>query len=202
MPVTLRILSLYHDRRKKYAPELARAHAKLEQYDEALVTRFGTETGDAIRQQIRWTADMIFGRVEVPELSDEGEHAVRTLKTLTRKVGTVLKKLHAPDCWFHESPTPISVLETVGLTWDMVQERCAANGRLPVADVLWLLKVLRATEPAMPTDEQVGNWAASGCEPCHLPDEWRRVLWRRRRRLVRLLGRAVELEREVRCRFS
>ena len=199
---TLRILSIYNARKRHFAPELAHARAELAGFKESLIIRFGVETADAIRQQTHWTEAMIFGRVEVPELPMECEAAVKTLKMLTRKVSTVVKKHHAPDCWFHEQPSPISVLETVGLTWDMVWERCEANGRLPVADVLWLLNILRTTEQVMPSDEQVWEWAASGCEPCHLPDEWRRVLWRRKERLVRLLKMAVELKEEVRCKIS
>jgi nitroimidazol reductase NimA-like FMN-containing flavoprotein (pyridoxamine 5'-phosphate oxidase superfamily) len=197
---TLRIMSIYNTRKRHFASELAQARAELAEFRESLVVRFGTETANAIRQQTRWTEAMIFGRVEVLDLTDEAEDAIRTLKTLTRRVMAVWKKIHAPDCWFHESPSPVSVLETVGLTWDHVQERCAANGRLPVAEVLWLLNVLHTTKQVMPTDEQAWEWAASGCEPCHLPHEWRRVLWRRKGRLVGLLRTAAELEEEVRCK--
>ena len=76
---------------------------------------------------------------------------------LTRNVGTVVKKIHTPDCWFHEKPMPISVLETVGLSWDEVQARCKANGKLPVGDVLWLLNVLRTTKQVMSTENYRGN---------------------------------------------
>jgi hypothetical protein len=196
---TLQIISVYNVRRRRFAPELVNARADLEEFKESLVVRFGTETADAIHQQTSWTADMIFGRVEVPDLSKAGEAAVTTLKMLTRNISAVWKNIHSPDCWFHENPVPVSVLETVGLTWGKVQERCAANGSLPVADVLWLLSVLHTTKQVMPTDEQVWEWAASRCDPCHLPEEWRRVLWRRKERLVRLLQTAAELEEEVRC---
>jgi hypothetical protein len=196
---TLRIMPIYDQRKRRFAPDLAHARSDLAEFKASLVSRFGRETADAIRQQIRWTADMIFGRIEVPELPEEGEDAVRMLKMRTRRVRTVLKKLHAPDCWFHEEPRPISVLETVGLSWNKVQERCAANGSLPVAAILWLLNILRTTEQIMPTDEQMWEWAASGCEPCHLPHEWRRLLWRRKGRLVRLLCTAADLKEEVRC---
>jgi hypothetical protein len=198
---TLRIMSIYNTRKRHFASELAQARAELAEFRESLVVRFGTETADAIRQQTSWTPDMIFGRVEVPELSEEGEDAVTTLKTLSRKVTGIWKNIHAPDCWFHEEPVPVTVLETVGLTWDMVQERCAANGSLPIAEVLGLLNVLLTTEQITPSDEQVWEWAALGCEPCHLPHEWRRVLWRRKGRLVRLLQTAAELEEKVRCKI-
>ena len=107
-------------------------------------------------------------------------------------------KIRTPDCWFREqSPTPISVVETVGLSWGEVQARCWEDGRLPVSGVLWFLNVLRTTKQTMPTEEQVRGWAASGCHPCHLPGEWGRILRRRGLRLSRLLRTAAELEEEV-----
>ena len=62
---------------------------------------------------------------------------------------------------------------------------------------LWLLSVLNTTEPVMPNDAEVWEWAASGCSPCHLPHEWRRILQNRRRRLVMLLQTAAELEEDL-----
>jgi hypothetical protein len=88
---TLRLMSIYNARKRHFALELAHALAELADFRESLVVRFGAATADAIRQQTRWTADMIFGRVEVPELSEEGEDAVRNLKTLTRNVRAVWK---------------------------------------------------------------------------------------------------------------
>jgi hypothetical protein len=120
---TLKITSIYNARKRHFAPELAQARADLAEFKESLVVRFGKVTADAIWQQTHWTEDMIFGRVDVMDLTEEGEAAVATLKTLIRNVTTVWKNIRAPECSFHESPTPVSVLETVGLTWDMVQER-------------------------------------------------------------------------------
>jgi hypothetical protein len=57
----------------RIAPELARAHGELERFEAALVPSFGEQTAAAIRQQTWWAEDMIFGRVEVPKLSEEGE---------------------------------------------------------------------------------------------------------------------------------
>ena len=44
-----------------------------------------------------------------------------------------MKKIHAPDCHFHENPKPVSVLETVGLTWDMVRETFPSKERMRIA---------------------------------------------------------------------
>jgi len=195
---TLKIVSMYNELKGRFAPELAQARTELEQFRVSLIARFGVEKADAITMHSQWTEDMIFGRVEVPRFPDGGEDAIKTLRRLTKKVRAVRRKIHAPECWFMENPTPISVLETVGLTWEEVCGRCSEDDFLPVSGVLWLLDVLRMTEQIMPTDEKMSEWAALGCSPCHLPVEWRRILKQRRVRLTFLLQMAAELEQEVR----
>lgn len=141
---------------------------------------------------------MIFGRVEVLTLTEEGYAAVETLKTLDRKVEMVMRKIRTPDCWFRESPVPISVPGTVRLSWKEVEEKYVADERLSLPGVLRLLHVLSTTARVMPSDEQAYEWAGEGLSPCHLPHEWRRLLRSRLRRLVVLLQTAAELEEEVR----
>ena len=199
---TLRIMSIYRERKRMFAAELAQARTELEHFKASIVARFGTQTANAIRQQAWWTEDMILGKVEVPNLPEEGSVAAKKLQMLDRKVRAVWKNIRTPDCWYREQPTPISVLETVGLTWSMVKERCSADGRLPLEQILWVLNALRTTEQVMPTEWQVWAWAASGLDPCHLPEEWQRALRCRRRRLVHLLHTAAMLEEDVRCSFS
>jgi hypothetical protein len=195
---TLKIMSVYQARKAMYAERLARARAELEEFDRSLVVRLGKETADAVRQWAAPTKDMFLGKVKVPKLTDEGEDAVETLRTLAGKVAAVVRKTRTPSCWFRESPVPVSVLETVGWSWKEVEERFVADGRLSLPGVLRLLRVLRTIPQVMPCEEQVWVWAGSGVEPCHLPHEWRRVLRSRRRRLVILLRTAAELEEEVR----
>ena len=65
--------------------------------------------------------------------------------------------------------------------------RCSDDGFLPVSGVLWLLSVLRTTEQVMPTEEQVTDWTLREEIRVTCPDEWRRVLRRRKRRLAGLL---------------
>ncbi len=195
---TLTLLSLYNARKGMHAPQLARARAELERFKEDLVVRFGQETADAVRQQVSWTEDMIFGRTEVLPLTDEGYAAVETLKTLEETLTAVMRKIRTPDCWFRESVEPISVMNTVGMSWKEVEERFVADERLSLPGVLWLLSVLSTTPQVMPSDEQAWEWAAAGLSPVHLPREWRRVLRNRRRRLVVLLRTAAELEEDVR----
>jgi hypothetical protein len=194
---TLTTMSVYNARKRMFAPELARARAELERFKANLVVRFGKKTADAVKMQVSWTEDMIFGRTEVLPLTDEGYAAVEMLKTLGETLTAVVRKIRTPDCWFRESPVPISVLETVGWSWMSVEEKYVEDERLSLPDVLRLLHVLRTTEQVMPTDEQVWEWAGEGLSPCHLPYEWRRVLRNRKRRLVMLLRTAVELEEEV-----
>ena len=195
---TLTLVSLYNTRKATYADQLARARAELEQFREDLVVRFGQETADAVKMQVKWTEDMIFGRVEVPKLTKEGYAAVETLGILDGNVKKVLKDIRTPSCWFRESVEPISVLTTVGLSWREVEEKYVEDGRLLLPGVLELLRVLNTTPQVMPSDEQVWEWAGSGCSPCHLPHEWRRILQNRRRRLAWLLRTAAELEEDVR----
>jgi hypothetical protein len=198
---TLKLMSVYNARKRKFATELAQARADLDRFKATLLVRFGKETVDAIRQHVRWTEDMFFGRVEVLPLPQEAEGAVKTLQAIIESGVAVLRNIREPDCWFREKPTPISVLETVGLSWGAVQTRCSEDGYLPVCDVLWLLNILRSTEQIMPSDEQVWEWAGETRYPCHLPHEWQQLLRGRKRRLVGLLERAAELGEEVRCGF-
>ena len=195
---TLTLVSLYNAQKSMYASQLDRARAELERFKEDLVTRFGQETADAVKMQVSWTEDMIFGRVEVPKLTDEGFAAVKTLREIIGKVNAVVRKIRTPDCWFRESVVPISVLETVGWSWRSVEEKYVEDEQSSLPGVLWLLSVLHSTSQVMPSDEQVWVWAGSGVSPCHLPHEWRRVLRIRKRRLAWLLRSAAELEEEVR----
>ena len=196
---TLRIMSIYQERERQFASELDQARTELAQFRASLVVSFGKETAAAIRQHVRSTEDMLFGRVEVLPLPKKAEPAVKTLRTLMEKVTAVLKKIRTPDCWFRETmPAPISVLETAGLSWDEVRGWCFADGFLPISRVLSLLDTLRTTEQVMPSDEQVSEWAGAGRNPCHLTEEWQRILKRRKRRLVGLLEKAAELEEELR----
>ncbi len=195
---TLTLVSLYNARKSMYASQLARARAELERFKEDLVVRFGKETADAVKMQVSWTEDMIFGRVEVPEITDEGYAAVKMLREIIGKVNAVKRKIHTRTCWFRESLVPVSVLETVGLSWEEVEEQHVKDERLSLPGVLRLLYVLNTTPQVMPSEEQANEWAAAGLSPVHLPHEWRRVLRIRLRRLVVLLRTAVELEEDVR----
>lgn len=196
----LQIMSIYEERKRTFAAELARACAERERFRATLVARFGKETTDAMRQEAWRTGDVILGRGNAPPLSPEISTAAKRLRTLDRKVMAVRKKIRTPDCWFRESPGPVSVLERAGLSWRMVHEQCA-DGWLPISGVLWLLKVLRATEQDMRIEEQSPERAAAGLGPCRFSEKWRRRLRRRRRRLTLLLRTAVTLEEDVRWRF-
>jgi hypothetical protein len=194
---TLTLMSLYNARKAMYAAQLARARAELERFEADIVARFGRETADAVQRQVSWTEDMIFGRVDVPRLTDEGYAAVETLGILDGKVKAVVRKIRTPSCWFREKVEPISVPETVGLSWKEVEEQHVKDERLSLPGILRLLRVLRTTEQIMPSDERVWEWAGSGVSPCHLPHEWRQVLQGRRRRLACLLRTAAELEEDL-----
>ena len=71
MAVTLQIMSVHEERKRQFAAGLAQARADLvERFRASLVVRFGKESADAVRQQVRWTEDMLFGRVKVLPLPD------------------------------------------------------------------------------------------------------------------------------------
>ncbi len=194
---TLTIMSVYNARKGMYAAHLSRARNELERFKADLVVRFGQETADAVKMQVKWTEDMIFGRVDVPRLTDEGYVAVETLKALDHEVAATLRRIRTPSCWFREAVEPISVLTTVGMSWTMMEEKYVENGHLSLSGALELLRVLRTTEQTMPSDQEAYEWAGEGVSPCHLPHQWRRVLRTRKDRLVCLLRTAAELEEEV-----
>ena len=193
---TLTLVSLYNARKSMCASHLVRTRADLARFEEDLVSRFGKETADAVKMQVKWTEDMIFGRTEVPRLTKEGYAAVETLGILDQKVKTVVRKIRTPNCWFRESVEPISVMNTVKMSWEEVKEKYVEDGRLLLPGVLELLRALNTTPQVMPSDEQAYEWAAAGLSPCHLPHEWRQVLRIRKDRLVCLLRTAAELEEE------
>jgi hypothetical protein len=195
---TLTLVSLYNTRKATYADQLARARAERERFEEELVARFGRETADAVKMRTHWTEDMIFGRVEVPRLTKEGYAAVETLKTLDDRLKAVRRKVCIPSCWFREAVVPISVLETVGMSWTMMEEKYVEDGRLLLPGALELLRALNTIPQVTPTDQQVWEWAGSGVSPCHLPHEWRRVLQGRKGRLLLLLLTAGNLEEDLR----
>ena len=83
---TLRIMSLYEDRKRTFAAELSQALADLRQYKAGLVARFGKENVDAISEKTDWTAEMIFGGDVTPDPFAEDLTVVRKLRTLERTV--------------------------------------------------------------------------------------------------------------------
>jgi hypothetical protein len=193
-------MSVHKERQRMFAAELAQARTEREQFTTILVARFGKKAADAIRQEARRTEDMFVGRGETPRRSQEPSIAAKMLRMYDRKVMAVRKKIRAPECWFCESPGPVSVLDAAGLSWRMVNARCS-NGHLPLSGVLWLLKALHTAEHEMPAEIQAWERAATGQDRCRLPEKWRRLLHHRRRRLARLLHAAAMREEDVRWKF-
>ena len=171
---TLRIMSIYKQRKQAFAAQLSQARAALEQFGAGLVTRFGQETADAIRHDASWRKDLILGWNEGPRLSQETLLAAELYQTLADKVMAVWRKIRTPDCWFRETPGAVWVLETAGLSWPIVSEKCVGDGQLPLSGVLWLLKALRTSE------KPARQCAARGHDSRQLPEKWRRLLHGRR----------------------
>ena len=193
---TLRIMSVYEDRKRMFATELSLARTELGQFEASLHARYGNNLADAMLKKPFQVEDLRLGKV--PDLSKDGSVAARTWQTLDLQVRAIQKRIRTPDCWFRESPGVVSVLGMTGLSWRNVHEKCDENGRLPISGVLWLLEVLRATEP---TTEQARTWTTVGGEPIRPSSKWRRRLDHRHRRLVRLLHTAVMLEEDVRWEY-
>ncbi len=185
---TLRIMSVYQERKRTFAAELSRARTEMARFEASLHARHGDSVVNAMCKKPFRIEDMDLGKV--PDLSEEGAVAARTWRTLELKVMAVRKKIRTPDCWFRESPGVVSVLGTTGLRWRDVHQRCTEDGRMPVSGVLWLLKILRATEDR--------KWMDVCREP--VSAKWRRRL--DRRRLMRLLHTAVMLEEDVQWDFA
>lgn len=182
---TLKILSIYRGRKRKFAAALAQAKTELERFEADLRARYGKKLLAAMCREPFEAGKLHLGKA--PELSEEGIVAVSVWRTLEARVVAVRKKIRTPDCWFREQPGIVSVLGATGLSWGNVHERCTADGWLPLSGVLWLLKVLRASESR--------NWLTLG--GYSVSEKWRRRLDRRRRRLIRLLHTAAMLEEDV-----
>ena len=186
---TLRIMSIYAKRKRTFAAELRRARNELEEFRAGLPVRFGTKLAATIRQEA-WFKDSGL-RGGTREMSDDAIQAIETILVLKRQIRAVCRKIHTPDCWFHEGRHGVSVMETLGMSWDDVR-RMVTEDRLPVSAVLHLLNVVRTAEQVMPTEERLGKWARfDGVE------KWWRFLQRKHRRLLHLLKTAAELEQEL-----
>ncbi len=194
---TLRIMSLYQQHQQAFADELSRGRSEREQFAAALVARFGREAAEAMRRDAQLMPEIFPGRSQLPQLSREICVATKKLQMLNRKVLAVRREIRTADCWFRESPGPVSVLDAVGLRWRAVHEK-SADGWLPVSGALWLLQVLRTTGQ---TEKQAEGWKTVGGEPLRLSTEWQRRLDSRRRRLIFLLHTAVMLEEDVRWEY-
>ncbi len=197
---TLRIMSVHRERQRMFAAELARARSQRERFTMSLVAWFGTQAAEAIRREAWRTEDMLVGWDETPNRSRGISIAAHKLRTLDRTIMAVRKKIRTPDCWFRESPGPVSVLDEAGLSWRMVNARCS-NGWLPVSAALWLLKALATTEHDVLAHERAWERAAKGLGSRRLSEKWRLLLRRRRRRLAHLLHVAVMREEDVRWKF-
>jgi hypothetical protein len=193
-------MSIYEEHRRTFADEFVQARSQREQFVATLVARFGQEGAEAIRRDAERMKDIFPGTGQIPRLSREICVATKQLQLLNRKVLAVRKQIRTADCWFRESPGPVSVLDAAGLTWRMVHEKCA-NGWLPVCGALWLLQVLRTTESAAPAAEHGWKQSARGLGPCRLSAKWRRRLDHRHRRLALLLHTAVMREEDVRWQY-
>ncbi len=193
---TLRIMSIYQQHQQAFADELSRARSEREQFTAALVARFGREAAEAMRRDALSMPEIFPGRSQLPQLSREICVATKKLQMLNRKVLAVRREIRTADCWFRESPGPVSVLDAVGLRWRAVHEK-SADGWLPVSGALWLLEVLGRTEHAVSNAEQTWERAATGLGSCRLSANWQRRLDYRRRRLTLLLHTAVMREEDV-----
>ena len=197
---TLRIMSIYKERKRTFASELANARTEREQFLATLVARFGKEAADVMRHEAGGRIIMALGRGGMPTLPGQISVAVKKLQALDRRVEAGRKKIRTADSWFREVPGPVSVLESLGLSWRMVNEKCS-DGKMSISAAFWLLKVLRSAEHILPTEEQGWEQAATGPGPCRLSKKWRRRLHRRRRRLALLLHTAAMLEEDVQWEY-
>ena len=123
---TLRIASIYKERKRTFAAELLQARVAWEQFGASLVVRFGQETADAIREA-SGRDGLISGRYAGPRLSREALLAAEKFQSLAGRVAAVWKKIRTPDCWFRETPGSVRVLETAGLSWRIVHEQCGGR---------------------------------------------------------------------------
>ena len=187
---TMRLMSIYRQRKRTHAAGLRRAHRDLEQLRADLPVRFGTKLADVIRTEAYFRDCGLCGGTS--ELSAAAEEAVETALKLKRRIRAVCRRIHTPDCSFHEGPHGVSVWETLGMSWDDVWRMVTEDRRLPISAILRLLEVLRKAEQVMPSEERLGKWAINVSV-----ESWRRLLRGRHRRLMHLLQTAAELEEDL-----
>ena len=173
-----------------FAAELRQAQAELEQFRDSLPVRFGEMVANTIRTEA-WFKDCGI-RGGASELTEDALEAVEEVLSLKRRIRAVCRKIHTPDCWFHEWPHGISVWETLGMSWEEVRRMLGKDRRLAIPAVLRLLNVVRTTEQVMPTEERLGKWAKFDGV-----DAWWRLLRGRHRRLLHILQTAAELEQDL-----
>jgi hypothetical protein len=171
---TIYIPSLFKQRKRKYGKRLARARRELTVFLDSFEAEAGADAAGVLRAYaaLSWSPRQAGDGLQVgpPTVFDD----VRRLK---RKVTGLSRRLHSPSCFYRERKEPPYVLWHYGITWDDLG-RLAEDGVLPLEHVLRLLDVLVNRKPDR---EVVGRGRAF------------------RRRLIRFLRRAVELEEEVRC---
>jgi hypothetical protein len=92
--------------------------------------------------------------------------------------------------------TPPQVLSCYGIDWDDL-ESLHEGGKLPLERVLWLLDVLLHEGMRLPTAEELLERGRRDWDEAHTVEEWRRLLERDRRRLVRFLRKAVDLREDL-----
>jgi hypothetical protein len=170
---TLYIPSLFKQRKRKYGKRLARARQELARF----LDSFEAEAGREVAGVLRAYAALSWGPRSAAEGLPESPPTVfDETRRLKREVTVLSRRLYSPSCFYREQRQPPYVLLSYGVMWDDLG-RLAEDGVLPLEHVLWLLDVLVNRKPDR---EIVGRGRAF------------------RRRLVRFLRRAVELEEEVR----
>ncbi len=177
----LYIMSLFEKRKRKYGREIKQVRQDLADFLDHFESQAGAEAASVIRAYAA-IPRCHFLNSEDDEHADD-QDAFSAVRRLARQEARLLRKMRSSECFYHERRKPPHVLWCYGISWDDLRRMLGEDGRLPLSHVLRLLDVLRSGKPV----RQV--------------EDGKRAFRLRRRRLLRLLRRAVSLEEDVVCRF-
>jgi len=200
MPL-LFIDSLVRRQHEKRCQRLDRVRQEIDRFLASVESQVGTEVADAFRAHLDLPWGVRYRGERLPEVPPEAMPFLDGFLWLDRREAAIRRKaFHSAFCCW-EPYQPPNVLSCCGETWMPVELWYMQDECLSVANVRRLLEVVRDSEMVLPTQEDVASWGQRDDGEPRTCEEWRQVLARRRRRLVRFLELASKLDEDVRCLF-
>lgn len=191
---SLYIMSLLDRQKQKWWGRITKARQELAQFEESLDGRLPKSIADIVRQHAHPPWPSLLQGSPSPEMPVEGQEALAQVQKLIRNETSLTRRLHSPVCCYTERPKLPYVFWCYGVTWDDVMFMRDEDGNLPLRNVLWLLDVILGDpRQVMPTKRQVKT---NGITTEAL-EGWESTFRRNRRRLMRFLRMAAQLEEDL-----